>query len=314
MYLGRHAAKPDDLAERHPPADHGRAISSRYFQQPTSSVQPAVDLTALTMHAHRMSAIGELTAGVAHDFKNVLQTLTSTLELLDRVAADPAAVRRIAATALRATDRGTGLAGRLLSFARQEEQHVSAVDVRDAVTDIAETLAGTVGMRVKLEVVHLSGHLWPAAIDLSEFELALINLGINARDAMPDGGSIRLFAKNVTLPNQERRQRTKAPPGADRRGPAILLPGGDYVAVAVADTGHGMDETTLSCATVPFFTTKPRGKGTGLGLAMVQRFANRYGGTLRLTSRPGAGTTAEIWLPRAPALRTAPIHQLQGHG
>ena len=145
--------------------------------------------------------------------------------------------------------------------------------------------------------------LWQAAIDPTEFELALINLGINARDAMPEGGSIRLGARNVTIPQVDRRnaQRPIKYDRTERRGPRLLLPGGDYVAVTVGDTGTGMDAKTLARAVQPFFTTKPVGKGTGLGLAMVHTLVTKSQGALRLISRPGQGTTVELWLPRAPA-------------
>jgi signal transduction histidine kinase len=239
-----------------------------------------------------------MTSGAVHDFRNVLQTIASSLELIEQLSGDPDAVRRLAASALRASDRGTSLARRLLSVARQEEPTVATVDLLPSVTDVAETLTGTVGRNVKLEI-ETGGGLWQAAIDPHEFELALINLGINARDAMPDGGSIRFRTRNVTLPAEDRRRPVAAAPRQDRRGPPLLLPGGDYVAVAVADTGFGMDEATLARAVKPFFTTKPRGQGTGLGLAMVQSFAARSGGTLRLISKPGSGTVAELWLPRA---------------
>jgi len=145
--------------------------------------------------------------------------------------------------------------------------------------------------------------LWQVVIDPVEFELALINLGLNARDAMPDGGCIQIGARNVTIPHVDRRTPYQSALHfqADRRGPRLALPGGDYVVVRVVDTGIGMNETTLARAIEPFFTTKPVGKGTGLGLSAVHKLATQAQGALRLMTEMGNGTTAELWLPRAPA-------------
>jgi hypothetical protein len=139
-------------------------------------------------------------------------------------------------------------------------------------------------------------------IDPIEFELALINLGINARDAMRDGGRIRFGARNIRIPLVDRRalQRSLGPDKIDRRGPRLTLPAGDYVAITIGDTGGGMDEATLARAVEPFFTTKPAGEGTGLGLSAAHTLATQAGGALRLLSEVGRGTTVEMWLPRAP--------------
>ncbi|MGE4048047.1 MAG: sensor histidine kinase, partial [Acetobacteraceae bacterium] len=212
---------------------------------------------------------------------------------------DPEAVRRLLAQGLRITERGAKLANRILDLSRPGGGAVVAADLSPSLSDVAETLARTAGARIKLSVEPQSSDLWHAAIDPHEFSLALLNLGINARDALPDGGAIKFIAKNATLPSEERRRRpANADPMHDRRGPALPLPGGDYVLVAVSDTGQGMDTETLALAVKPFFTTKAPGKGTGLGLAMVHSFAAQHGGSLRLISAPGKGTTAEIWLPR----------------
>jgi signal transduction histidine kinase len=173
------------------------------------------------------------------------------------------------------------------------------VNVLPAVGEVADTLDRLLGARIRLTVEEPAEELWPTSVDLQAFELALLNLGINARDAMPNGGLLRFRVRNVTLPRMDRRRATPlGKVGVDRRGPAIALSGGDYVSVSVTDTGEGMDPETLSRAIQPFFTTKPRGKGTGLGLPMVHDFATQHGGALRLISRPGNGTTVEIWLPK----------------
>jgi signal transduction histidine kinase len=246
-----------------------------------------------------MVAVGELAAGMAHDFKNVLQTIISTLELIESRHNDPAAVRRLAAQGLRITDRGASLANRVLGLSRAAAESVVTADVLPSVTDVAEALSRTAGARIKLSIEQLSDELWRTAIDTNEFSLALLNLGLNARDAMPEGGAIKLLARNASLPSRDRRQRPeKVPSMQDRRGPPLALPGGDYVLVSVADTGQGMDASTLAQVGRPFFSTKPTGKGTGLGLSMAHSFAAQHGGKLRLISAPGKGTTAEIWLPR----------------
>ncbi len=157
----------------------------------------------------------------------------------------------------------------------------------------------------------MSSDLWPVIIDPTEFELALINLGINARDAMPNGGHIRLGARNVTLPDVDRRaaQRPGSRDETNRRGPRLQLPGGDYVAVTVNDTGAGMDEATLARAVEPFFTTKPIGKGTGLGLSTTHKLVTHARGALRLISSVNRGTTIELWFPRAEAAGSTIVSQ-----
>ena len=259
------------------------------------------DNSAHVLHSRKMAALGELASGITHDFRNILQTVISTLELIENRANDPAEVRRVAASALHASERGIGLANRLLAFCRHDATEARPACLLPSLESVTETLARTVGARTKVQFDPASADLWQAVIDPTELELALINLGINARDAMPDGGSIRLGARNVTIPQIERRaaERPVRHDRTERRGPRLPLPGGDYVAVTVGDTGTGMDATTLARAVQPFFTTKPVGKGTGLGLAIVNTLVTERRGALRLMSEPGRGTTVELWLPRA---------------
>jgi signal transduction histidine kinase len=255
-------------------------------------------------HYNRMAALGELACGITHDFRNILQTVIATLDLLETRANDPAEARRLAASALRASERGISLTKRLLTFSHYTATEFRAACLISSLESATETLARTVGTRVNVQVDPPASDLWQAVLDPSEFELVLINLGINARDAMPDGGRIRLAARNVTIPLTDRRVARPAarPTSADQRGSRLSLPGGDYVAVTVGDTGTGMDAVTLTRATEPFFTTKPVGKGTGLGLSIAHALATRAGGALRLTSQLGRGTTVELWLPRATPL------------
>jgi signal transduction histidine kinase len=264
-------------------------------------------------HSEKMAALGELACGITHDFGNILQTVMSSLEIIDSRASDPVEVRRLSASALRAAERGLSLTKRLLRFAHYEVAEARPACLRSSLENATETLSRTVeaGMNVKIEPP--SSDLWQAIIDPGELELALINLGINARDAMPGGGRIRLGARNVTIPLVDRRalSRVERPEPTSRRGPRLALPGGDYVALTVDDTGTGMDEATLARAIEPFFTTKPSGKGTGLGLSMVHDLAIQARGALRLISKSGQGTIVELWLPRAPTpIVAGPTHIL----
>lgn len=253
------------------------------------------------LHSRKMAALGELASGITHDFRNILQTVISMLELIESRSNDPAEVRRVTASALRASERGIGLTNRLLTFSRSDPVQVEPADLLRSLESATETLARTVGVRMKVHCEPTPVDLWQAAIDPTELELALINLGINARDAMPNGGNIQLGARNVTIPHVDRRvaQRPAKRDGTEHRGPRLPLSGGDYIAVTVVDTGTGMDAATLARATEPFFTTKPVGKGTGLGLAMAHTLASERQGALRLISALGRGTTVELWLPRA---------------
>jgi signal transduction histidine kinase len=253
-------------------------------------------------HSQRMAALGELSSGITHDFRNILQTVISSLEIIESRANDPAEVRRLAASALRASERGIGVTRRLLAFSRRGAAEArGGACLLSSLKNATETLAPTIGTRMNVGIEPPLGDLWQAVIDPTEFELVIINLGINARDAMPDGGRIRFSARNVTIPAVERRAASLSPRAhhSERRGPRLALSGGDYIAVTVTDTGTGMDEATLARAVDPFFTTKPVGTGTGLGLAMARTFATQAGGALRLMSELGRGTSVEMWLPRS---------------
>jgi signal transduction histidine kinase len=255
-------------------------------------------------HARKMTALGELAGGITHDYRNILQTVISTLELIEGQSDDPTEVRRIVASALRAAERGIGLSNRLLAFSRCDATTARPTCVVASLDSVAETLARTGGARMKVQFEQKPDNLWQTIIDPMELELTLINLGINARDAMPNGGRICFGARNVTVPSVDRRQaqRSISSDGIERRGPRLSLPGGDYVLVTVGDTGIGMDAATLARAAEPFFTTKPAGKGTGLGLSMAHALATARRGALRLMSQSGRGTTVELWLPRAGAI------------
>lgn len=266
------------------------------------SVTDQQDSHGSQLHSQKMAALGELASGMTHDFRNILQTVISTLEVIESRSNDPEAVRRLTASALRASERGIGLTKRVLKFARQDAKDVKPACLLTSLESATETLSRTVEARIKVGVEPPPPDLWKVVIDPNELELALINLGINARDAMPEGGKIQLGARNVTIPQVDRRSsQSKGHGQIDRRGPRLPLPGGDYVAVVVDDTGSGMDAATLARAVEPFFTTKPVGKGTGLGLSTAHTLATQAQGALRVISEVGRGTTIELWLPRAPA-------------
>jgi signal transduction histidine kinase/ActR/RegA family two-component response regulator len=243
--------------------------------------------------AQKMEAIGQLTGGIAHDFNNLLMAMLGNLNLLSkRLAGDPESQHLIDGT-LEAAERGALLTQRLLAFARRQDLRPVAVDVAVLVGGMLEMLRRAVGPMIRTET-DFAADLWPARVDPNQLELALLNLAVNARDAMPDGGWLRLSARNATV----------------AAGSGGALAAGDYLCLAVSDTGFGMDETTLARARDPFFTTKELGKGTGLGLSMVDGMAAQLGGALRLASRAGTGTTAELWLPRAegvPAIVAATV-------
>ena len=236
------------------------------------------------VQSQKLDAIGQLTGGVAHDFNNLLMAVMGSLELLrKRLPPDPKA-QVLLANAMQGAQRGAALTQRMLAFARKQELKVEAVDVAALVAGISGLIERSIGPSVELRVAAPHG-LPPVLTDANQLENALLNLAVNARDAMPDGGAVTIAAEAVEA----------------AEGGAIGLPRGGYVRLVVTDEGVGMDEDTLRRAMEPFFTTKGVGKGTGLGLPMVHGLAEQSGGRLVLHSRPGEGTRIELWLPQAEA-------------
>jgi CheY-like chemotaxis protein len=230
-----------------------------------------------------MDTIGQLTGGVAHDFNNLLMAVLGSLSLLEKRLPDDPRGHRLLQNAVQGAQRGAALTQRLLAFSRRQELKPEAVEVPQLVRGMTELLERALGHGVELRAEFPSS-LPAALVDANQLELALLNVALNARDAMPSGGTLRISADTDT-------------PAADD-GSAILDPG-DYLRIRVADNGIGMDATTLAKATEPFFTTKGPGKGTGLGLSMVHGLAAQSGGLLRISSEPARGTTIELWLPVA---------------
>ncbi len=234
--------------------------------------------------AQKMEALGQLTGGIAHDFNNLLTVVIGSAELL-REAADPKRQLSLSDTILRAAERGSGLARRLLAFARRQPLAPRTIDVNRLVEAMQGLLTQTLGEHIEIQVVP-DALLLPANVDAGQLETAILNLAINARDAMPAGGRLSLETRNVHL-----EQGFTAGPGEP--------PPGDYVMIAVSDTGVGMTPEVKARAFDPFFTTKDFGKGSGLGLSMVYGFVRQSGGYIALYSEPGLGTTVKLYFPPA---------------
>ncbi len=238
---------------------------------------------AQLFEAQKVDTIGQLTGGVAHDFNNLLMAMFGSLQILKKRLADDPASQRLLDNAIKGAERGAALTQRLLAFARRQELRPESVAVAELVSGMKDLLARSLGPEIQV-IQNLPLGLPCVMIDANQLELALLNLSVNARDAMPGGGSIALTAVETEA-------------GADD-APPNLKPG-RYVKLSVIDTGQGMDEALLARVTEPFFTTKGVGKGTGLGLSMVQGLAAQSGGALKLSSCPGQGTRADLWIPTA---------------
>ena len=239
--------------------------------------------------SQRMEALGQLAGGVAHDFNNVLQAIAGGARLIQRRPEDPDTVRRLAGLVVDAADRGASVTRRLLSFARRGALKPGPVEAGPLLDNLREMLARTLGGGIRIEA-HAEPGLPALMADQGQLETVLVNLATNARDAMLGDDGLPAPGMNAV-----------ALSAALDDGRSAALPPGCYVRLDVADTGPGMDPETLAHAAEPFFTTKPRGRGTGLGLAVARGFAEQSGGALVLHSEPGQGTTAQLWFPAIPA-------------
>ena len=232
------------------------------------------------LQSQKMESVGQLTGGVAHDFNNLLTAVMGNLELLRKRLPDDPRAQRLIEGAIKGAERGSSLTQRMLAFARQQDLKTNSADMTSLLAGMGDLLERTLGPRIALSLQTPAG-LPPAQVDANQIELAILNLAINARDAMPDGGTLSISIDKEQV-------------GAEKN-----LLEGSYLRVQVSDTGSGMDAATLKKAVEPFFSTKPRGKGTGLGLSMVHGLAVQLGGLLELSSEVGKGTTATLWLPIA---------------
>jgi PAS domain S-box-containing protein len=235
-------------------------------------------------HALRMDAIGQLTGGIAHDFNNLLVVITGNLDLLEGVLADNPRVLAYAQMASKAAWRGAELTRQLLAFSRKQTLEPKVIDINAIVGDTASLLRRTIGEQIDLRL-ELAGDLWPAFVDKTQLESALTNLAINARDAMPQGGKLIFETANKQLDASFGTEGEEVAPG-------------DYVMIAVSDTGTGIPAEIVARVFEPFFTTKGEGKGTGLGLAMIYGFVKQSRGHVRIYSEVGHGTTVRLYLPR----------------
>ncbi|MGI4745008.1 MAG: ATP-binding protein [Janthinobacterium lividum] len=248
------------------------------------------DLNEKLRQAQKMEAVGQLTGGIAHDFNNLLAGIIGSLELLQiRVGQGRIGeIDRYIAMAMTSANRAASLTHRLLSFSRRQTLDSKPVDVNQLTTSMEDLIRRTVGPAIKVETV-IAVSLWKALCDANQLESALLNLAINARDAMPEGGRLSIEAANARVDDDY-----------GQRHPEILA--GQYVVVSITDTGTGMTPDVVGRVFEPFFTTKPLGQGTGLGLSMVYGFAKQSNGYTRIESEPGRGTSVHIYLPRAPGI------------
>lgn len=231
--------------------------------------------------SQKMDALGQLTGGIAHDFNNLLMVVSGHILTLKKLVAGDQRGTRAALAIEHAAERGATLTAQLLTFSRRQQLDPRPIDLRAQIDSIHEVLISGLG-NIELRI-DIAPDLWPVTVDVGEFEIALVNLTINARDAMPRGGVITISAKNSAL------------------GEGAVVEAGDYVEITIQDTGVGIPDDILARVFDPFFTTKPIGKGTGLGLSQVHGFVHQAGGTVKIASTLGSGTILTIYLPRATA-------------
>jgi PAS domain S-box-containing protein len=242
--------------------------------------------------SQKMESIGQLTGGVAHDFNNLLAVILGSLGLLKKVVPDDPRMSRLLDRAIQGAERGATLTARLLAFARRQELKVERVTLQTLIPEMLDFLRHSVGPSILIRA-EISPEVSAVEVDANQLELALINLAVNARDAMPKGGSLTIACHN------------------EDGSKGAALPPTPFVCITVTDTGEGMSEATLARAQEPFFTTKGVGKGTGLGLSMVQGFTAQSGGAMRIKSEPGQGTKVTLWLPRAKDDGKAPAMKVE---
>ncbi|TDH59542.1 response regulator [Dankookia rubra] len=261
------------------------------FVLTVTDITERVRAAASARDAQRMQAMGQLTGGIAHDFNNLLAVVLGNLELIrPKLPADSPLLPRVE-RAIWGARRGASLTSQLLAFARKQPLATAPIDVSAMLPDMATLLRRTLGAPIEVRVVDAAG-LWPAMADATQVESALLNLALNARDAMPNGGRLTIEVANKVLDADYAARHAEVAPG-------------DYVMLAVSDTGTGMTPEVLERVFEPFFTTKEPGRGTGLGLAMVFGFAKQSGGHVKIYSEPGEGTTVRLYLPRAVGVAAA---------
>ena len=233
------------------------------------------------LQTQKMDAIGQLTGGVAHDFNNLMQVIMGNAELL---IDDPSVDRQTLKSIINATERGAELTQRLLAYSRKQTLSPSVVDIGELASRMLSVLKRTLGASIKIDGI-VPNDLWPALADPGQIETAILNLALNSSDALANGGTLQISCCNTGVRAEQSQQ--------------LGIEVGDYVSILVTDNGRGMDSEELAKATEPFFTTKPTGKGSGLGLSMVDGFARQSGGCVTIDSKLGEGTRVEIFIPKA---------------
>lgn len=259
----------------------GRTIINTFVKDVTQKRAAEEQL----VQAQKMEAVGQLTGGIAHEFNNMLTVITGTIEILAEAVKDNPPLATITKLISQAADRGAALTSSLLSFARKQALQPADIDVNDLLEELANLLLATFDKKIEI-VRRLDGAIWLAFADRGQLSSALLNLAINARDAMPEGGRLTLTTRNVVFGVRE-----AVAVGAGYAG--------DYVEIQIADTGTGIPQASLERIFDPFFSTKEVGKGTGLGLSMVFGFVKQSGGGIKVESAEGSGTTFTIYLPKA---------------
>ncbi|KQX19385.1 MULTISPECIES: CHASE3 domain-containing protein [unclassified Sphingomonas] len=250
------------------------------------------------LHLQKMESIGQLTGGIAHDFNNMLAIVIGSLDLARRrLTGDPERLARNIDNAFEGAERAAALTSRLLAFSRQQPLAPITLDINKLVSGMSELLQRTLGEPYRIETV-LAGGLWRSFVDPGQLENAVVNLAVNARDAMPNGGRLTIETSNAYLDDEYAKTRPEVVPG-------------QYVMISITDTGSGMTPEIVAKAFDPFFTTKPVGKGTGLGLSQLFGFVKQTGGHVAIYSEPGQGTTVKLYLPRSHGLAIDP-HSRQG--
>jgi signal transduction histidine kinase/ActR/RegA family two-component response regulator len=264
---------------------YGRDITASKAQE-----QALADAERALRQAQKMEAIGQLTGGIAHDFNNVLQSLTGCLDLIRRRPDEPERVHRWAEAGLKAAQRGANLTAQLLAFSRSQKLELQQINLSALLSGMRELLARTLGPTIRTQF-DLGAHSAGVLCDPTQLEMAVLNLAINARDAMPNGGELRIATREHTITHD----------------PELLT--GRYIELAVSDTGTGMSAEIAAKAFDPFFTTKGVGKGTGLGLSQVYGMAQQAGGVARIRSLPQQGTTVRLLLPSLDKIQSAAIER-----
>lgn len=273
------------LAERMRAEAALRDMNDTLEQRVQEEVDRRAEAEEALRQSQKMETVGQLTGGIAHDFNNLLQIVSGNLEILrQKMPEDSAHLRRYVDRAATGAERAATLTQRLLAFARRQPLAPKPIDVNRLVPGMSDLLHRTLGETIEVEAV-LTPRLWTVEADPNQLENAIINLAVNARDAMPNGGKLTIETQNAHLDESY---------ASDN----IEVAAGQYVVICISDTGEGMDSDTAARAIEPFFTTKEVGRGTGLGLSMVYGFVKQSGGHLKIYSEPGEGTTVKIYLPR----------------